>query len=93
MCFIGVFLNIIDKRKPITRMGWMEFIKMKIVQNLKEWRYNTVMQLIEVRKLMVVEAVAEAKELEKYVFQDDFIVEIDNEKQKHALEGLIKSMA
>ncbi|WP_372404532.1 hypothetical protein ACDW34_07020 [Acinetobacter piscicola] len=71
----------------------MEFIKMKIVQNRKEWRYNTVMQLIEVRKLMVVEAVAEAKELEKYVFQDDFIVEIDNEKQKHALEGLIKSMA
>ncbi|RYL22141.1 hypothetical protein [Acinetobacter piscicola] len=66
---------------------------MKIVQNRKEWRYNTVMQLIEVRKLMVVEAVAEAKELEKYVFQDDFIVEIDNEKQKHALEGLIKSMA
>ena len=74
-------------------MGWMEFIKMKIVQNRKEWRYNTVMQLIEVRKLMVVEAVAEAKELEKYVFQDDFIVEIDNEKQKPALEGLIKSMA
>lgn len=71
----------------------MEFVKMKIVQNRKEWRYNTVMQLIEVRKLMVVEAVAEAKELEKYVFQDDFIVEIDNEKQKHALEGLIKSMA
>ncbi|QOW45748.1 MULTISPECIES: hypothetical protein [Acinetobacter] len=71
----------------------MEFIKMKIVQNRKEWRYNTVMQLIEARKLIVDEAVAEAKELEKYVFQDDFIVEIDNEKQKHALEGLIKSMA
>ncbi len=66
---------------------------MKIVQNRKEWRYNTVMQLIEARKLIVDEAVAEAKELEKYVFQDDFIVEIDNEKQKHALEGLIKSMA
>ena len=66
---------------------------MKIIQNRKEWRYETALKLIETRRLNVSDAINETKELEKYVFQDDFIVEIDNEKQKHALEGLIKSMA
>ncbi|RZG48098.1 hypothetical protein [Acinetobacter wuhouensis] len=65
---------------------------MKIVENRKEWRHSTVMKLVEANRLSVVDAIAEAKELEKYVFQNDFIVEIKNTEQKNALEGLIKSM-
>lgn len=65
---------------------------MKVVQNRKEWRHETVMQLIEISKLDVASAIEEAKKLEKYVFQNDFIVEIDNEEQKQALENLIKSL-
>ena len=73
-------------------MGCMEFIKMKVIQNRKEWRHDTVMRLIETRKLVVADAVEEVKQLEKYVFQNDFIVEIKNEEQKIALENLIKSL-
>lgn len=65
---------------------------MKVVQNRKEWRHETVMQLIEISKLDVATVIEEAKKLEKYVFQNDFIVEIDNEEQKQALENLIKSL-
>ena len=73
-------------------MGCMEFIKIKVIQNRKEWRHDTVMRLIETRKLVVADAVEEVKQLEKYVFQNDFIVEIKNEEQKIALENLIKSL-
>ena len=66
--------------------------RMKIVQNRKEWRHNTVMRLIENLKIDADAAVAEAKKIEKYVFQNDFIVEIDSEDQKQALENLIKSL-
>lgn len=65
---------------------------MKIVQNRKEWRHRTVMQLIETLKLNAESAIGEAKKLEKYVFQNDFIVEVSNEEQKKALENLIKSL-
>jgi len=65
---------------------------MKIVQNRKEWRHSTVMQLIETLKLNAESAIGEAKKLEKYVFQNDFIVEVSNEEQKKALENLIKSL-
>ena len=65
---------------------------MKVIQNRKEWRHDTVMRLIETRKLVVADAVEEVKQLEKYVFQNDFIVEIKNEEQKIALENLIKSL-
>ena len=65
---------------------------MKIVQNRKEWRHITVMRLIENLKIDADAAVAEAKKIEKYVFQNDFIVEIDSEDQKQALENLIKSL-
>ncbi len=73
-------------------MGCLEPINMKAVQNRKEWRHNTVMQLIETSKLDAEAAIGEAKKLEKYVFQNDFIVEIDSEEQKQALENLIKSL-
>ena len=65
---------------------------MKVVQNRKEWRHNTVMQLIEISKLDAGAAIKEAEKLEKYIFQNDFIIEIDNEDQKQALENLIKSL-
>lgn len=65
---------------------------MKVVQNRKEWRHNTVMQLIEISKLDAETAIKEAKKLEKYVFQNDFIIEIDSAEQKQALENLIKSL-
>ncbi|WP_162626669.1 hypothetical protein [Acinetobacter sp. CFCC 10889] len=65
---------------------------MKIIQNRKEWRYETALKLIETRRLNVSDAINETKELEKYVFQDDFIVEIKNKDQRDALENLIKSM-
>ncbi|WP_111884008.1 hypothetical protein [Acinetobacter sp. CFCC 11171] len=65
---------------------------MKIVQNRKEWRHITVMRLIETLKVDANIAIEEAKKLEKYVFQNDFIVEIQNEEQKVALENLIKSL-
>ena len=65
---------------------------MKVVQNRKDWRHITVMQLIENLKIDVDAAVSEAKKIEKYVFQNDFIVEIDSEEQKQALENLIKSL-
>lgn len=64
---------------------------MKVVQNRKEWRHNTVMQLIEMSKDAEI-AIKEAQKLEKYVFQNDFIIEMGNEDQKQALENLIKSM-
>ena len=50
------------------------------------------MRLIENLKIDADTAVAEAKKIEKYVFQNDFIVEIDSEDQKQALENLIKSL-
>ena len=65
---------------------------MKVVQNRKDWRHITVMRLIENLKIDADAAVAEAKKIEKYVFQNDFIVEIDSEDQKQALENLIKSL-
>ena len=65
---------------------------MKIVQNRKEWRHITVMRLIETLKVDANIAIEEVKKLEKYVFQNDFIVEIQNEEQKVALENLIKSL-
>ena len=65
---------------------------MKVVQNRKDWRHITVMQLIENLKIDADAAVSEAKKIEKYVFQNDFIVEIDSEEQKQALENLIKSL-
>ena len=73
-------------------MGIAGSINMKIVQNRKEWRHSTVMQLIETLKLNAESAIGEAKKLEKYVFQNDFIVEVSNEEQKKALENLIKSL-
>ncbi|ENV34516.1 hypothetical protein F960_01254 [Acinetobacter gerneri DSM 14967 = CIP 107464 = MTCC 9824] len=68
------------------------FIEMKIIQNRKEWRYEATLKLIEAGRLNVIDAISETKELEKYVFQDDFIVEIKNKDQRDALENLIKSM-
>ena len=65
---------------------------MKVVQNRKDWRHITVMGLIENLKIDADAAVSEAKKIEKYVFQNDFIVEIDSEEQKQALENLIKSL-
>ena len=65
---------------------------MKIVQNRKEWRHNTVMRLIESAGLDAGSAIQETKTLEKFIFQNDFIVEIENEDQKKALENLIKSL-
>ncbi|WP_312317112.1 hypothetical protein [Acinetobacter variabilis] len=65
---------------------------MKIVQNRKEWRHNTVMRLMEISKVDAGIAIGEAKKIEAYVFQDDFIIEIQNEKQRKALENLIKSL-
>ncbi|MCU4628296.1 hypothetical protein KTJ53_01010 [Acinetobacter variabilis] len=65
---------------------------MKIVQNRKEWRHNTVMRLMEISKVDAGIAIGEAKKIEAYVFQDDFIIEIQNEEQRKALENLIKSL-
>lgn len=65
---------------------------MKIVQNRKEWRHNTVMRLMEISKVDAGIAIGEAKKIEVYVFQDDFIIEIQNEEQRKALENLIKSL-
>lgn len=65
---------------------------MKIVENRKEWRHDTVMQLMSIQKIRTNDAIAEAKILEKFVFQDDFIVEVENTEQKKALEDLIKSI-
>lgn len=73
-------------------MGWIGSISMKVVQNRKDWRHITVMKLIENLKIDADAAVSEAKKIEKYVFQNDFIVEIDSEEQKQALENLIKSL-
>lgn len=79
-------------KKTHTGMGCLELINMKVVQNHKEWRHSTVMQLIETLKIDIDVAIEEVKKIEKFVFQNDFIVEIHNEKQKMALENLIKSM-
>lgn len=70
----------------------MEFVNMKVIQNRKEWRHETVMGLIGSRQLYADEAIDEAKKIEKFVFQDDFIVEISNPEQRNALENLIKSI-
>ena len=65
---------------------------MKIVQNRKEWRHNTVMRLIETARLDARSAIQETETLEKFIFQNDFIVEIESADQKKALEDLIKSL-
>lgn len=67
---------------------------MKVVQNRKEWRHDTVMRLIETFKLNAESAIEEAKKIEKYVFQNDLIVEVGeftetkglNTVQKEAIE-------
>lgn len=56
---------------------------MKIIQNRKEWRHETVMGLIASRDLCAEEAVSEAKKIEKFVFQGDITInikEIDNKE-------------
>ncbi|OTG81836.1 hypothetical protein B9T31_15045 [Acinetobacter sp. ANC 4558] len=65
---------------------------MKIVENRKEWRHHTLMRLIEILKFDVETAVKEVEKIEKFVFQDDFIIELTSLEQKKALEELIKSM-
>lgn len=74
------------------KMGYLEFMNMKVVQNRKEWRHSTVMQLIEISKLDAKSAIQEVEELERFIFKNDFIVEVVNEEQKQALESLIKSL-
>lgn len=66
---------------------------MKVIQNRKEWRHETVMELIGSRQLCADEAINEAKKIEKFVFQDDFIVETPNPEQRNALKNLIKSIS
>lgn len=94
LIYLLVFLFLCFNRQKKThhRDGLFGVSRMKIVQNRKEWRHNTVMRLIENLKIDADAAVAEAKKIEKYVFQNDFIVEIDSEDQKQALENLIKSL-
>lgn len=50
------------------------------------------MRLMEISKVDAGIAIGEAKKIEAYVFQDDFIIEIQNEEQRKALENLIKSL-
>lgn len=64
---------------------------MQIVQNRKEWRNNTVMSLIANGR-EADKAIFEAKEIEKFVFQDDFIVETKKPEQREALKKLIESL-
>ena len=80
------------QKKTHHRDGLFGVFRMKVVQNRKDWRHITVMKLIENLKIDADAAVSEAKKIEKYVFQNDFIVEIDSEEQKQALENLIKSL-
>lgn len=64
---------------------------MKIIQNRKEWRHEILLALIASGKNGD-SAIHEAKAIEKYVFQDDFIVEISDPKQKEALKKFIDSL-
>lgn len=65
---------------------------MNIVQNRKEWRNNTVIRLKEIDRLSVADAIKEAKQLEEYVFQDDFIIEVKDFKKREALKNFIESL-
>lgn len=63
---------------------------MKIIQNRKEWRHEVVLRLVE-RGLGANDAIDEAKMIEEYVFQDSFIVEVPDIKQREALKAFIES--
>lgn len=63
---------------------------MKVI-NLKEWRNNTVMWLIESQKIDAEVAVKEAKQLEKYIFQHDLIVGGKNIKKKKLSKIFLKA--
>ena len=64
---------------------------MKVIQNRKEWRHETVMELIGSRQLCADEAIGEAEKIEKFVFQDDFIVEIGSPEQRNALKHFLEN--
>jgi hypothetical protein len=64
---------------------------MKVMQNRKEWRYETVLELIK-SGTSPEDAIHGAKEIEKYVFPNDLIIEVKNEIQKEALKKFIESL-
>lgn len=65
---------------------------MKIIKYRKEWRNDTVLWLIQSHKFDAEGAIKEAKQLEEYIFQNDFIVEVKNKKDKKALKKIIESL-
>lgn len=64
---------------------------MMVVQNRKEWRHEIVLALIESGS-KTTDIVAEAKMIEEYIFQDDFVVEVSDPKQREALKSFIESL-
>lgn len=82
---------LIDKRKPDTGSGCLEFVKMKVIQNRKEWRYETVLELTK-SGASPEDAIHGTKEIEKYVFQDELIVNVSDPKKKEALKKFIESI-
>ena len=64
---------------------------MKVIQNRKEWRHGTVMELIGSHHLSAEDAIEEAKKIEKFVFQDDFIVEVGSPEQRNTLKRFLEN--
>ncbi|WP_334421009.1 hypothetical protein [Acinetobacter soli] len=64
---------------------------MRIVQNRKAWRNEIVSKLITNGR-SAHDAINEAKKIEEYVFQNDFIIEIEDENQKNTLKAFIKTI-
>lgn len=64
---------------------------MRIVQNRKAWRNKIVSKLISNGR-SAHDAINEAKKIEDYVFQNDFIIEINDENQKNTLKAFIKTI-
>lgn len=64
---------------------------MKVIQNRKEWRYETVLELTK-SGASPEDAIHGAKEIEKYVFQDELIVNVSDPKKKEALKKFIESI-
>ena len=74
-------------------MGCLEFVKMKIVQNRKEWRNATIHHLIG-NGNNATEAIAGAKNIEEFVFssENEVIIRVQNDEQKEALKAFIESL-
>lgn len=65
---------------------------MRIIEDRKEWRTNTINHLVE-NGHNALDAIDGVKAIESYLFgfENEVIIHVQNEKQKEALKNFIES--